>query len=255
MREPMTNTVSAQNQVGPYDFYILVVSVLSIVLLGIDAALVLSPATHDVLGFVDAFLCVLFFFDFLRSFAKAPDRARYFMRAGWLDLASSVPAVDLLRLGRIARVFRVIRLARAVRAARTIGQIVSRHRAESALAAAGTVSILLTVFASIAILQFEHDPESNILTAGDALWWAFATVTTVGYGDRFPVTLEGRIVAAVLMAVGVGLFGTLSGLVASWFLHPDSEAEVDQLEVLTAEVRRLARLVEGNAGKDEAAAS
>ncbi len=68
------------------------------------------------------------------------------------------------------------------------------------------------------ILHFESGPESNIRTPDDALWWAFATITTVGYGDRFPVTGEGRVVATILMAAGVGLFGTFSGFLAAWFL-------------------------------------
>ena len=61
----------------------------------------------------------------------------------------------------------------------------------------------------------------HITTAEDALWWAMTTITTVGYGDRYPTTTEGRLVAVGLMAVGVGLFGTLSGLAASWFTQPE----------------------------------
>ena len=65
---------------------------------------------------------------------------------------------------------------------------------------------------------------ANIQTPGDALWWAMTTITTVGYGDRYPVTPEGRVVAAMLMTVGVGCFGVFTGLVASWFLAPASDS-------------------------------
>jgi voltage-gated potassium channel len=82
------------------------------------------------------------------------------------------------------------------------------------------VAILVMVTASVAVLQFETTDSANIKTAEDALWWAMTTMTTVGYGDRFPVTTEGRLVAAVLMCAGVGLFGTLSGLLAAWFVAP-----------------------------------
>jgi voltage-gated potassium channel len=101
------------------------------------------------------------------------------------------------------------------------------------------VSLLLIVVSSIAILQFETVPESNIKGAQDALWWAISTITTVGYGDRFPVTIEGRLVASFLMICGVGLFGTLSGFVASWFLKPTEELRDTELAVLIAEVREL----------------
>ena len=77
----------------------------------------------------------------------------------------------------------------------------------------------MVIFSSIAILQVETDPNSNIKTAEDAIWWAYVTITTVGYGDKFPVTTEGRIIAAVLMTVGVGLFGTFTAFLASWFVE------------------------------------
>jgi voltage-gated potassium channel len=66
----------------------------------------------------------------------------------------------------------------------------------------------------------QSGPESNIKSAEDAVWWTFATITTVGYGDNFPVTSERRVVAAVLTCSGVRLFGTLSGFLAAWFLGP-----------------------------------
>ena len=103
------------------------------------------------------------------------------------------------------------------------------------------VSFLLVVFSSIAILQFETTADANIKTANDALWWAFVTITTVGYGDRYPVTPEGRIVAAVLMTAGVGLFGTFSGFVASWFLAPKTKLEESETRQLSEEIRALRR--------------
>jgi voltage-gated potassium channel len=73
---------------------------------------------------------------------------------------------------------------------------------------------------SIAVLNFESAAdEGNIRTAADALWWAITTVTTVGYGDLYPVTIEGRLVAVVLMVTGVGTFATLAGALATWFME------------------------------------
>jgi voltage-gated potassium channel len=75
-------------------------------------------------------------------------------------------------------------------------------RTESAFLAVALVAILLLIGSSISILQVETAPESNIKTADDALWWALSTITTVGYGDRYPVTPEGRFVAGLLMCAG-----------------------------------------------------
>ncbi len=114
------------------------------------------------------------------------------------------------------------------------------------------VALLLIVFCSIAVLHFETDPESNIKTAEDALWWAFATITTVGYGDCYPVTWEGRLIATILMCAGVGLFGTFSAFLAAWFIG--SEPGKGSLQVsadlreLREEVAALRRTLEERAG-------
>ena len=223
---------------GPYDLYILVVSVASLAVLAVDSLVALAPEAHGVLEVADEVFCALFLLDFLRNLYRAPKRAAYFLKGGWLDLLSSIPTVEAFRIGRLSRIARIVRLMRAMRSFRAIGLIVSRKRQESALLAAGVVCLLMTVFGSLAVLQFEQVDESNIRTAGDAVWWAFATVTTVGYGDHYPVTLEGRLVAAMLMAAGVGLFGTMSGLVASWFLHSDDPSE-DAVDGLRDEMASL----------------
>jgi voltage-gated potassium channel len=91
-------------------------------------------------------------------------------------------------------------------------------KAKGTLNSAMLIAILMIIFSSITMIQVETDPESNITTAGDSLWWTFVTITTVGYEDLFPVTLEGRLIAVVLMTTGVGLFGTFTAYVASWFV-------------------------------------
>jgi voltage-gated potassium channel len=73
------------------------------------------------------------------------------------------------------------------------------------------------------------------------MWWAVSTMTTVGYGDRYPVTSEGRVVAAFLMAAGVGLFGTMSGLVAAWFMSPavkETDSELAEIRDTLNEIRQ-----------------
>jgi voltage-gated potassium channel len=96
------------------------------------------------------------------------------------------------------------------------------------------------------VLVFETDAQSNIRTPFDALWWAVSTMTTVGYGDKFPVTVEGKIVAMILMILGVGLFGVLTGLFARLFVAPDLKPEDADIAALTAEVRALRERLEKN---------
>ena len=84
--------------------------------------------------------------------------------------------------------------------------------------------LLVLEFGSMLVSFFEQqDPNANIKTGGDAVWWAFVSITTVGYGDQFPVTQGGRTMAVFVLATGVGLFGVLSGYLANFFLAPAKE--------------------------------
>ena len=229
---------------GVYQLFMLVLCLLALAALAAETAMTLTPATRQILHYADTAVCVLFFGDFCVQLARAPNRWPHFARWGWIDLLSSIPMIDALRVGRVARVLRVLRVLRGVRSTKLLAEFVLERRAKGAFLAASLLSLLLIVLGSIAILQFEAVPGANIASADDAVWWAIVTLTTVGYGDRFPITPEGRIVAALLMTAGIGLFGTFSGFVASWFLRPGQrENDVDIAE-LRAELRAIRELLE-----------
>jgi voltage-gated potassium channel len=227
----------------PYAIFMLVLSLLSLVGLAASTLTGLGPEQRSILLAADSFVCLLFFADFLGSLYRAPDRLQYFLRWGWLDLLSSVPTIDALRLTRVARIARILRVIRGIKATKILVQYLLERRAESAFMAVTLISLLMIVAASIAVLQFETQAGANIRTAQDALWWAICTLTTVGYGDVYPVTEEGRIVAALLMICGVGLVASFAGFVASWFLKPGQEAHESEIAELVAEVRDLKRLL------------
>lgn len=228
----------------PYELLMLVLSILSLSILAVAAMGALDPERTSILQFADLVVCAMFFVDFLLSLYRAPNRMRYFLRWGWLDLLSSIPMIDALRITRLARILRVLQLIRGVKATRILAQFILSRRAENTFMAVTLVSLLLVVVSSIAILYFEAVPGANIRTAGDALWWAVTTITTTGYGDHFPITPGGRIVAATLMIGGVALFGTLSGFVASWFLRPSEELRDAEIATLIKEVRELKQRLE-----------
>jgi voltage-gated potassium channel len=80
--------------------------------------------------------------------------------------------------------------------------------------------VLVGFVASLAVLDAERDaPEASITTFGDAVWWTLTTISTVGYGDRYPVTVEGRLVAATLMVAGIALLGVVTASIAAWFVE------------------------------------
>ncbi|MEI2718949.1 MAG: potassium channel family protein [Gemmatimonadales bacterium] len=217
----------------------LTLCIYAIAVLGLEVAFDLAPTTKQILNYADVGVCVIFFGDFLISLWRADDRLRYLRTWGWLDLLSSIPALAFARWGRAARIARIFRVLRGLRASKLLAELVARRRAENAFLAVTLVALLLLVIASIAILQFETAAGSNIRTAEDAIWWAFTTITTVGYGDRYPVTSEGRIVGAALMTAGVGLFGVFSGYLASWFIGSEVQGAASELEALRAENANL----------------
>lgn len=237
---PMHADAKALANIAPYQVFMLALSIFALSMLAANVLMPLDPATTTILQTADVAVCVLFLLDFGHNLLRAQNRWRYMLTWGWIDLLSSIPALDALRFGRAARVLRILRVLRAVKSVRVLAHLVIAKRTESAGLAALLATVLLLVFSSIAVLQFELPSDGNIKSAEDAMWWSVTTMTTVGYGDRYPVTSEGRLIAVVLMAAGVGVFGTLSGLMAGWFLLPDTkqaDADRDELKLLVVQLR------------------
>jgi len=203
------------------DLIIVILSIYVLLALLIDSFFNLPEEISRLLNIIDNLICVVFLYDFTYRFIKAESKYK-FIKWGWIDLLSSLPTINILRYGRLIRLFRLLRVLRAFRSVKFLTSHIFRTRVQGTFATVTLVAVLMIVFGSIAILQVEKAPECNIKTAEDAIWWAFVTITTVGYGDKFPITTEGRIIAAFLMVTGVGLFGTFTGFIASWFMEDKS---------------------------------
>jgi voltage-gated potassium channel len=224
-------------RITPFQLALLILSILVLLALLVDTLAPVSQEVSTVIQTLDTVVCILFFTDFLIRFRSAKDKWK-FMKWGWIDIIASIPNVDILRVGRMVRVLRVIRLLRGLRAGHRVISIILQNKPKSAFASVILTVILLIAFSSIAILLAEQGPEANIKSAEDAIWWSVTTITTVGYGDRYPTSMEGRVVAMVLMLSGVGLFGTLSGLVASFFLGT-RQGESADLKQIHARLQEL----------------
>ncbi len=207
-----------------YELLVLGLSVLAVSLLVLQYVAPISEETVRLVQWADNALCAVFFADFVRSFVGAEDKWRYLRRTGWLDLLSSEPAVDALRFARVTRMLRIVRVVRVLILSRELGKRLRDRPRQNALLTAAFACTVLVVAGSAAVLEFERG-HGNIEAAGNALWWAIATITTVGYGDHAPVTAGGRIVGAFLMLGGVGTFGLMAGLLASALLGPRGHDE------------------------------
>lgn len=211
---PETN----ENEIGLLNIIVIILSMYVLVALLVDTLFILPLEVSRLLQFIDLIICVFFFVEFCIRFYNAKSKLA-FMKWGWIDLLSSIPMIDALRPGRLLRLIRLLRVIRAFRSTKNLINHLFANKAKGTFSSITVIAILLILFSAIAILQVEHDPNSNIKTAEDAIWWAFVTITTVGYGDKYPVTTEGRFIAAALMTAGVGLFGTFTAFVSSLFVE------------------------------------
>ena len=239
--------MTQRERLTPFNFFILVLAILSIASISVDLIFSLSPDIKTLIRYADYLVCVFFFSDFCIRFYRAENKLK-FMKWGWIDLLASIPLFEPLRYGMFFRILRIFRLIRAIKSLKIITSFFFKNRVESTASLVALLSIVLVFIGALAMLHFEQgSAASNINNAGDALWWAFVTMTTVGYGDFYPVTLEGRIVAGVLMTAGVGLFGTFTGFAANWFVGAQEEKESHlhhEIAVLNREVCALKILLE-----------
>jgi voltage-gated potassium channel len=209
-----------------YEIFIGALSILSI--LNLIMMYVIEDQTLDyVLMIMNAPLTLIFFIDFLYRFKTAPNRSDYFWRNwGWADLLASLPFEQT----KVLRVFRLVKVYRLLKeyGAKNIGRAIVKDRAGSALLMLLLIGILVLEFGSLEMLRLESDvPGANITTASDALWYIIVTMSTVGYGDQYPITNPGRVLGTVIIIVGVGIFGTLTGYLANLFLSPGEKSSDD----------------------------
>lgn len=232
-----------------YEVIMLVLSFLALGAMGFNTLGRLDEQTGRILNWLDFAVCLVFFGDFCRALYRAPVRWKYFVTWGWLDLISSIPMVDVFRWGRFARIFRIVRLLRGFKATKILSSFVLRRRVGSMIAVTSLLVVIFGVFSAIAVLQVETDPSSNIRNAEDAVWWVASAITTGGSNDYFPVTTAGRIVGLFLMVIGIGLFGAMSGFVASWMLSPIENKEETEIASLRKDVQELSQLVRDSLNK------
>jgi len=228
----MTAEAPVQREHGnAYNIFILVLTVFSLALM-VLLLLPLNDQTRELVNLYDNAICVIFLIDFTMNMLGSRPRSAYFIgRRGWLDLIGSIPSFGfipftaLFRLARLSRLGRITRLMRGQAGKDLIIDVLANRGQYATFITILLAGMVLSV-SSILILQEEsRSPGANITTGGDALWWGLVTITTVGYGDFYPVTTLGRITAFFVMLSGVGIIGALASILASLLVSPSSSDE------------------------------
>lgn len=180
----------------------------------------LESQQRQVIAIVNLSISVFLLVDAIIRAVRAPNKRRFFLTLhGWLYFVGSLPIpffglFRMLQTGLMARNLRRSDYS-------SMSQVVVKRRAQSTLLAVLLAVILVLELGAILILRVEQGTEAaNIQTASDALWWGIVTVATIGYGDRYPVSNEGRVVGVFMIVAGVALFSAITSFLAQWFLAP-----------------------------------
>ncbi|MBG6217160.1 voltage-gated potassium channel [Arthrobacter sp. CAN_A6] len=191
-----------------------------------------TPAQHLLLETVLWLVWAVFLIDYAANLLLAERRGRWFLRHLHELVVIVLPILRPLRLLRLIPLLRVLN--------RSGGDALRGH-----IVLYVVVSMTVLGYAgALAVLDAEQDaPGANILTLGDALWWAMTTITSVGYGDFYPVTLAGRLVAAGLMIAGIGVLSAVTAAFASWLVEnvtaPAGAREHAQERAVNNELRNV----------------
>jgi hypothetical protein len=207
-----------------YEIFVGVLSIISILNIFLGW-LIPDPDLTGVINIMNGLFSIVFLGDFTYRILTAPSKGHYFFRDfGWADLFASLP-LPQFKILRVFRLFRVYRLMKKV-GPKTIVNTLVKDRAGSALYVLLLMGVIVLEFGALGVLRAEKaNPDANIQTASDAVWYVLVTISTVGYGDRYPTTSLGRIWGAVIIIVGVGIFGTFTGFLANFFLSPGKKEE------------------------------
>jgi voltage-gated potassium channel len=242
-----------------YNIFILVLTIFSLAIM-VLLLLPVTPAEHDLLMLYDNVVCIVFLIDFAFNLMGAkPKRAYFIGQRGWLDLLGSIPSIGIFQVGALLRLARLSRLARITRllrgqAGKDLVLDVLQNRSQYATFITILLAGIVLSVSSLLVLEFESRvPDANIHSGGDAIWWGLVTITTVGYGDFYPVTLMGRITGIFVMFAGIGIIGALASILASMLVAPATPAAEPTPETAPASAPAADVLVTG-AVADELAA-
>jgi hypothetical protein len=237
---PVVSTEQPEQNLTSFELFVLALSVFAISNL-VWLIIPTRQSIDDVVRIIDVWISAIFFADFLLQIRRAPKIRTYFFRGGgWIDLVSCVP-LPIFKLARIPQIVRVWRPAYKMGGHKVFRRLMENLAASALLIAIFLVVVVLQYGAIFILWAEDQDANANIKNGSDAVWWAYVSITTVGYGDRFPVTNAGRLVGIVVLAMGMGLFGVITGYLANLFLKPRKSRKGD--DDLAAQVAELTSTV------------
>ncbi|WP_349641046.1 ion channel [Eupransor demetentiae] len=221
-----------------YYFASLVLAIVAILLSLLDITGVIHMSDWPY-NFINYSILLYFWIDYVTRFTLAKNKWDFFKK-NIFDLIAIMPFDAIFSIFRVTRAVKIIKILQVVRivgfSKKLQGNFARFFKTN------GFIYVLLSAIA-IMLLGGGVYALSEDTSFGDGIWWAIATTTTVGYGDISPHTILGKVVAGILMIVGIGLIGSITSTVTSFFVHQDQENENDKIEESLSRIEeRLAQI-------------
>lgn len=192
--------------------------------------------------YIDLSILIVFAVDYITRFVAAKDRKRFFFQ-NIFDLLAIIPYSSIFRAFRLAKLVQLMRLIKVFKIVRIL--IFLRRFIDRAGRFLNTTGFIYAIYSTITIMLlgsvgiYYFESGKTVDSFGDALWWSFVTATTVGYGDISPITVEGRIIAAIVMLSGIGFIGTLTGTITTFFINMKSITPTVEKQQKDIDIRDL----------------
>ncbi|WP_296316959.1 ion transporter [Winogradskyella sp. UBA3174] len=224
MKDYLKNLVETNNtkQSKIFAFFIQFLIILSVITFSIETLPNLKPQTRVILNSIETFCVIIFTFEYIARIYVADSKPKFiFSFFGIIDLLAILPfylsfGIDLrsLRLLRMFRLFRLLKLVRYNKAMHHFGKAMIIAKEQIVLFM--FITLMLIYFAAVGIYYFENEAQpEHFSSIFESLWWSIVTLTTVGYGDVYPITVGGRIFTFFILLIGLGIVAIPTGIISS----------------------------------------
>lgn len=217
-----------RRKIKNYNLIMAVLSLIVAIILLLELILDLKPITLDIFYLIDFIIWIIFVWDYFFRLYRSKNKKK-FIKKNIVDLISIIPIYSIFRVFRALNILKVARISKVSKLSKTIRLLsISKKSKKNFEIFITTNNFNYTILIAISIILLGSILISLVekIKLGEALWWCIVTVTTVGYGDIYPVTPLGRVIAAIVMVTGIGFIGSLTSTISTYFTNREKDKKL-----------------------------